>query len=267
MPNPPDEPGAGLPFQPEQAASTVCPLRVDDGETLRPGGGRTRSRTITPPCHLAPPAPTPQEVVHALIAISRLRLRDAALFDEFFAAAVQATEQATASDGNSARTSWPTRTTSTGRAPRWRDRAGRPRVRRRRARTSRSKRASTSGVTRRRSSTGGGERGAAQLADRVEHLVGGRHGRSTAEPVTGERDARLPRAGRRHVVARASDECLGAPPVLSGDRRRCLGMRGAGPERTGAAPGRRVARPGARHHGGSQRTSTYVLADRPAPSG
>jgi hypothetical protein len=35
-----------------------------------------------------------------LIAISRLRLRDPALFDEFFAAAVEATEQATASDGN-----------------------------------------------------------------------------------------------------------------------------------------------------------------------
>ena len=49
-----------------------------------------------------------------VIVVTRLRLRDPALLDEFFTDAVAAIEQAMKSEGTSARMRWPTPTTPGG---------------------------------------------------------------------------------------------------------------------------------------------------------
>jgi hypothetical protein len=52
-----------------------------------------------------------------VIVVTRLRLRDPVLLDEFFTAAVAVLEQAKSAGGTSARTSSPTRTTHGGPLP------------------------------------------------------------------------------------------------------------------------------------------------------
>ena len=49
-----------------------------------------------------------------VIVVTRLRLKDPAVFDEFFASAVAVVEQAQNSEATSARTCWPRRTIPTG---------------------------------------------------------------------------------------------------------------------------------------------------------